>query len=82
MSRQVRDLQPVDARGRKYLAADERRRFLEVAARALRPADQTFALTLAHNGARVSEALAIWRHRMICSLDYPKEERTGRFGFM
>ena len=28
------DLQLVYARGRKYLAADERRRFLEVAARA------------------------------------------------
>ena len=59
MSRLVRDLQLVDARGRKYLAADERWRFLEAAARAPRPADQTFALTLAHTGARVSEALAI-----------------------
>ena len=37
MSRLVRDLQLVDARGRKYLAADERRRFLEPAARAPRP---------------------------------------------
>ena len=59
ISRLVRDLQLVDARGRKYLAADERRRFLEAAARAPRPADQTFALTLAHTGARVSEALAV-----------------------
>ena len=59
MSRLVRDLQLVDARGRKYLAADERRRFLEAAARASRPTDQTFALTLAHTGARVSEALAV-----------------------
>ena len=58
ISRLVRDLQLVDACGRKYLAADERRRFLE-AARVPRPADQTFALTLAHTGARVSEALAI-----------------------
>ena len=59
MSRLVRDLQLVDARGRKYLAADERRRFLEAAVRAPRPADQTFALTLAHTGARVSEVLAM-----------------------
>ena len=31
MSRLIRDLQLVDARGRKYLAADECQRFLEVA---------------------------------------------------
>ena len=59
MSRLIRDPQLVNARGRKYLATDERRRFLEDAARAPQPADQTFALTLAHIGARVSEALAI-----------------------
>ena len=59
MSRLIRDLQLVDTRGRKYLAADERWRFLEAAARAPKPADQTFALTLAHTGARVSEALAV-----------------------
>ena len=59
MSRLVRDLQLVDARYRKFLAADERRSFLEAAAQAVRPADQTFALTLAHTDARVSEALAI-----------------------
>ena len=59
MSRPVRDLQLVDARGCKYVAADERQRFLEAAARAPRPADQTFALTLTHTGARVSEAVAI-----------------------
>ena len=41
MSRLVRDLQLVDARYRKFLAADERRRFLEAAAQAVRPADQT-----------------------------------------
>ena len=55
----VRDLQLVDARGRKYLAADERWRFLEAARLAPRPQDQTSALTLAHTGARVSETLAI-----------------------
>ena len=55
MCRLFRDLQLVDARGRKYLAADERWRFLEAAARTSRPADQTFA----HTGARVSEALAV-----------------------
>ena len=59
MSRLVRDLQLVDARGRKYLTAGERRRFLDVAARAPKPADQTFALVLAHTGAQVSEALAV-----------------------
>ena len=37
MSRLLRDLQLVDARGRKYLAADERRRFLEAAGRLLWP---------------------------------------------
>ena len=36
-----------------------RRRFLESAVRAPRPADQTFALTLTHTGPRVSEALAV-----------------------
>ena len=59
MSRLIRDLQLVDTRGRKYLTADERQRFLEAARLAPRPADQTFALTLAHTGARVSEALAV-----------------------
>ena len=53
MSRLIRDLQLVDTRGRKYLTADERQRFLEAARLAPRPADQTFALTLAHTGARV-----------------------------
>ena len=59
MSRLIRDLQLVDARGRKYLTADERQRFLEAARLAPRPTDQTFAITLAHTGARVSEALAV-----------------------
>ena len=59
MSRLIRDLQLVDARGRKYLTADERQRFLAAAALAPKPADQTFAFTLARTGARVSEALAV-----------------------
>ena len=59
MARLIRDMQLVDARGRKYLTAEERGRFLAVAARAAHPADQTFALVLAHTGARVSEALAV-----------------------
>ena len=59
MSHLIRDLQLVDARGRKYRIADARQRFLEAACLAPRPADQTFALTLAHTGARVSEALAV-----------------------
>ena len=59
MSRLIRDLQLVDARGRKYLTADERQRFLEAARLAPRPADQTFAHILAHTGTRVSEALAV-----------------------
>lgn len=53
------NLRLVDDRGRKYLTADERRRFIAAAAHGKRPADQTFVLTIAHNGARVSEVLAL-----------------------
>ena len=42
---------------RKHFTAGERTRFLE-AARRTAPADQTFALTLTHAAARVSEVLA------------------------
>lgn len=49
----------VDARGRKYLTADERQRFIAAAAHVKKPADQTFVLTIAHTGARVSEVLAL-----------------------
>ena len=49
----------VGARGRKYLTAEERTRFLAAAHADPRPAVQTFAATLAHTGARISEALAI-----------------------
>jgi len=49
----------VDGRGRKYLTAGERERFLAAAAREARPERQTFALVLAHSGARLSEILAL-----------------------
>ena len=52
-------LQLVDEHGRKYLTADERRRFIAAAAHVKKPADQTFVLTIAHTGARVSEVLAL-----------------------
>ena len=50
---------PVDGRGRKYLTEEERSRFLEAVRKHQRPEVQTFALTLAHTGCRISEALAI-----------------------
>ena len=59
MSRLIRDLQLVGACGRKSRTADKRQCFLEAARLAPRPADQTFALILAHTGTRVSEALAV-----------------------
>ena len=49
----------VDARGRKYLTGEERARFLAAARSHPRPPVQTFALTLAHTGCRISEALAL-----------------------
>ena len=49
----------VDDRGRKYLTADERVRFIAAAAHVRKPVDQTFVLTIAHTGARVSEVLAL-----------------------
>ena len=52
-------LQLVDDRGRKYLTADERQRFIRPAAHVRKPVDQTFVLTIAHTGARVSEVLAL-----------------------
>ena len=52
----------VDGRGRKYLTAGERERFLAAAAREARPERHTFALVLAHSGARLSEVLPrSWR---------------------
>ena len=53
------NLQLVDDRGRKYLTADERARFIAAAAHVKKPADQTSVLTIAHTGARVSEVLAL-----------------------
>ena len=52
-------IQLADAKGRKYLTRQERERFLAAAGRAAVPAHQTFALTLAHSGARLSEVLAL-----------------------
>ena len=49
----------MDEHGRKYLTADERLRFVAAAAHVKKPADQTFVLTIAHTGARVSEVLAL-----------------------
>ena len=48
----------VDARGRKYLTADERTRFLAAVRAHPKPQVQTLARTLALTGCRVSEALA------------------------
>ena len=53
------DFSLVDARGRKYLTAEERVRFLAAVGRDARAEVQTFALTLAHTGARISEVLAL-----------------------
>ena len=55
----------VDQRGRKYLTANERQRFVEVAETDPNPDVQTFTLTLAYTGCRISEALAL-RH---CDVD-------------
>lgn len=52
-------IQLVDAKGRKYLTREERDRFLAAAAREEEPNRQTFALTLVHSGARLSEVLAL-----------------------
>ena len=45
----------VDARGRKYLTAAERKRFLAAVRTHPKPAVQTLAQTLALTGCRVSE---------------------------
>ena len=49
----------VNARGRKYLTAAERTRFLAAVGRHPKPATQTLARTLALTGCRVSEALGL-----------------------
>ena len=48
----------VDARGRKYLTAAERKCFLAAVRTHPKPAVQTLAQTLALTGCRVSETLA------------------------
>ena len=53
------DISLVDHRGRKYLTADERQRFLAAIRAHPKPAVQTLARTLALTGCRVSEALAL-----------------------
>ena len=53
------NLRLIDGHGRKYLTVDERARFIAAAAHVKKPADQTFALTIAHTGARESEVLAL-----------------------
>ena len=52
-------IQLLDAKGRKYLTHEERGRFLAAVAREEKPDRQTFALTLAHSGARLSEVFAL-----------------------
>ena len=53
------DVALVDARGRKYLTAEERARFLAAARAHPKPTVQTLARTLALTGCRVSEVLAL-----------------------
>lgn len=53
------DTSLVDHRGRKYLAADARDRFLAAVRAHPKPTVQTLARTLALTGCRVSEALGI-----------------------
>ena len=55
----------VDSEGRKYLTANELARFMTSARKAEEPEIQTFALTLAYTGCRVSEALAV----RVCDVD-------------
>ena len=49
----------VDARGRKYLTAEERARFLAAVRAHRQPTVQTLARTLAMTGCRISEALGL-----------------------
>ena len=60
----------VDVRGRKYLTAPERERFLAAARSHPKPAVQTLARTLAMTGCRVSEALGI----RACDVDLEANE--------
>ena len=60
----------VDHRGRKYLTAEERARFLAAVRAHPKPTVQTLARTLALTGCRVSEALAI----RACDVDLVSQE--------
>ena len=60
----------VDERGRKYLTAKERKRFLTAVRSHPKPPVQTLAQTLAMTGCRVSEALAI----RACDVDLEANE--------
>ena len=53
------DTNLVDARGRKYLTASERKDFLAAVRAHPQPGTQTLARTLALTGCRISEALAV-----------------------
>ena len=64
------DFTLVDARGRKYLTAAERKRFLVAVRTHPKPAVQTLAQTLALTGCRVSEALAL----RACDVDLEARE--------
>ena len=64
------DTSLVDARGRKYLTAEERARFLAAVRAHPKPTVQTLARTLALTGCRTSEALAI----RACDVDLVSQE--------
>ena len=64
----------VDHRGRKYLTAGERERFLAAVRTHPQPAVQTLARTLALTGCRVSEALAI----RACDVDLERTSSGSR----
>ena len=64
------DTNLVDARGRKYLTASERKDFLAAVRAHPQPGTQTLARTLALTGCRVSEALAV----RACDIDLEAAE--------
>ncbi len=68
---------------RKYLTAEERRAFIKAAQQAEAEVE-TFCLTLAYTGARISEILALTPHRIDFSvrgitIESLKKRRTGVF---
>ncbi|MEI9849879.1 MAG: site-specific integrase [Sphingomonas sp.] len=60
---QIREWQPFDERGRKYLNREETRRFL-LAADRLAPRSRALCYVLAYTGCRVSEALHLSRRNL------------------